>query len=303
MTAADLAPLYIVGAGRLGTALGVLLGRAGAPLLGLWSRTAQGAQRAEALGLPCAHGALPAEIGRASTVILAVHDEAVAVVAGALLDGGLLRQARTVLHCGGARPAAEALAPLAPAPCHLGTLHPLAALANHVQALRQLPTGWFAVEGDAEARAVARALAARIGAGTRIIELEAETMTLYHTAAVIASNHAVALWHGALRLFQQIGLGKEQTLAALVALLRSTVDNVETLGLPDALTGPVRRGDPATVARHLEALQRHAPELAPVYRACTAAALATARAAGTPDEALSAIAALLDRSDTPPAGE
>lgn len=275
--APEVDPIFVVGAGRVGSALGALLSRAGQEVLGLWSRSRVRAEAARVLtGLPCAFDALPPDIGRARTVVVAVHDEAVVAVAGALLDGGLLRSAMTVLHCGGARPAREALSPLVGhEQLSLGTLHPLIAVADAAQALRHLPGAHFAVEGEAAAREVARALAG--AAGARTFELAAEQMTLYHTAAVLASNHPVAIWHVARMLLEQAGVAPAGE--ALSGLLRSTLENVEELGLPWALTGPVRRGDATTVSRHLDELGRRAPGLVPLYRACTLAAADTAESA------------------------
>jgi predicted short-subunit dehydrogenase-like oxidoreductase (DUF2520 family) len=271
---AEIEPVFVVGAGRVGSALGGLLAGAGLEVLGLWSRSSRTAEAAGALtGLPCAFDALSPDIGMARTVVIAVHDEAVPAVAGALLDGGLLRSAETVLHCGGALPAREALSPLVgQEQFSLGTLHPLVAVADPARALRHLPGAHFAVEGDEEARETGRMLARSIGA--RTFELEAGEMTLYHAAAVLASNHPVAIWHAARQLLEQAGVAAAGD--ALSGLLRSTLENVEQLGLPGALTGPVRRGDASTVIRHMEELGRRAPRLLPLYQACTAAAAQTA---------------------------
>jgi predicted short-subunit dehydrogenase-like oxidoreductase (DUF2520 family) len=289
-------PIFIVGAGRVGSALAALLKRAGRPPVGLWSRTENGAERARSVtGLECGHGAFPASIADARILILAVRDPDVPLVAGALLDGGLLRGARVVFHCGGAVPAREALSPIT-ALKDTGTLHPLVAVANPEQAVRLLPVGFFAIEGEERARATARDLVTLIGA--RPFEIDAEAMTLYHAAAVLASNHAVALWHDAQLLLQQAGMDPELARAALTSLLRSTLENVEVLGLPDALTGPVRRGDHETVMRHLEALERGAPHLTALYRACTAAATRAARAAERDESVTVQQEGLLDPIDS-----
>ena len=89
--------------------------------------------------------------------------------------------------------------------------------------------------------------------------------------------------------------GRGQGLAALLPLLRSTVDNLETAGLPAALTGPLVRGDRGTVARHLAALAEAAPEVAAVYRALGLAALGLVSERGELDaDALTALRTLLD---------
>jgi predicted short-subunit dehydrogenase-like oxidoreductase (DUF2520 family) len=288
--------LYIVGAGRVGTALSALLHRAGLPLAGIWSRSPEGARRATELsGIDCSHGPFPAQIARADTVILAVRDPVVPTVAGALLDAGLLRAAKVVLHCGGMQPAALALSPLSSVYA-LGTLHPLVAVVHPRQAVRLIPEGYCAVEGDERALQRAEELVEAMGA--RSFRLNRADMALYHAAAVLASNHAVALWDGALNLLSQTGLDRERGAMAMMTLLRSTLENVQKQGLPDALTGPVRRGDVETVKRHLTVLQERAPRLARLYRSCTAAAVTTAREAAheeTPSEALLAIEELVSK--------
>ena len=281
----------MVGAGRVGAALAGVLARRGVELVGLWSRSESGAALASALvGRSCAHGPFPAEIGRAPLVILAVRDAVVPAVAGALLDGGLLRSARVVLHCGGGRPAAEALAPLAGCGAARGTLHPLLAVADAARAATSLGSAFFAVEGDPAARVAAQGLVREIGA--RSFELDAKQMTGYHAAAVLASNHPVALWAAAAELLGQAGVPQEVAPQALAALARSVLDNLERLGPPAALTGPVQRGDLDTVRRHLELLEERDPALAALYRACS---LATLRIADPGDEALAAIRGLLER--------
>jgi predicted short-subunit dehydrogenase-like oxidoreductase (DUF2520 family) len=269
---------FVVGAGRVGTALALRLQQAGWPLLGLWSHSAEGAKRARRLlGIRCAHGPLPAGVADAKVVILSVPDPEVPLVGGALLDAGLLRDALAVLHCGGGRPAQEALPNLAPA-LPVGTLHPLLAVASPGQAARALRGAHVAIEGHPLARDLARRLA--LAAGCHPFEVPAEGMGLYHAAAVLASNHTVALWHAARTLLQEVGLDHRRSLEVLLPLIRSAADNAEALGLPDALTGPVRRGDLQTVLSHLRQIRRHAPHLEPVYRAGTRAALQAARDTG-----------------------
>ncbi len=270
--------VYVVGAGRVGTAIAGLLARAGdasAALAGLWALEQDEAARAtEVVGAPCAWGAFPESIAAAQTVIISVSDPHVPAVAGALLDGGLLRGCAAALHCGGFRPAAEALACLGThLPC--GTLHPLLSVASPEQALRLLPGAHVGLEGAPEAMQAARSICTALGS-TPFELPPGEDMGLYHAAAVMASNHAVALWNDARDLMQRAGLAPAQVGEVLLPLLRSVVENVATEGYAGALTGPVARGDASTVARQIDLLRRRAPELEPLYRAGTAAALRAA---------------------------
>jgi predicted short-subunit dehydrogenase-like oxidoreductase (DUF2520 family) len=271
--------LFILGAGRVGTALAIALARAGAAP-GLWTRSPASADRARRLtGRPCWQGALPEAVGQATRVIVAVSDPAAASLAGALLDGGLLRSAQVVLHCAGGRPAAEALPGLGP-PLARGTFHPLLAIADPEDGARHLRGAAIALEGDEAARRAGAEVARRLGA--RPVELPAGGLLAYHTAAVLASNHAVALWAAALELLGLSGVPAAEQLPALLPLISSTMENLGALGVPAALTGPVRRGDAAQVAGALELLERAAPHLVPLYAAATSQALRLARALEDP---------------------
>ncbi|MCA9673081.1 MAG: DUF2520 domain-containing protein [Myxococcales bacterium] len=275
--------LRILGAGRVGSALAALLEEAGCEIVDLWTRSAaRAAASSAAIGRPCRSGALdddaePAASLAADATIIAVRDDVVAEVCRA--GARLLERAPVVLHVSGATPAARALAE-APAELARGTLHPLAAVSTLAQARRVLGEVYFGVEGDEPARQLARALVSRLGA--HALELEAEQMVRYHAAAVTASNLAVALWGEAAALLESAGVS--DGLAALLPLIRSTVDNVATLGPIGALTGPVRRGDRGTVSRHLESLAQQFPRILPLYRAASLAALELARASADPPD-------------------
>ncbi len=286
--------VYVVGAGRVGMALAGLLARrpeAGYSLIGLWSLTQQEAALAtKEVGTPCAHGPFPEEISRAEIVIISVTDPAVPQVAAALLGAGLLTHCRVVLHCGGFRPAAEALECIA-SHVAVGTLHPLLSVAGSEQAARLIPGCYIGTEGDAPAVEAARGMCRALGA--RSFDLPGgEGMGLYHAAAVMASNHAVALWNASRDLMVEAGLSPEPALEMLLPLVRSTLENLESVGLPEALTGPVARGDVATVARQIALLEKHDPTLLRLYMAGTEAAVRAAP--GLPQEKRQAIRALLE---------
>ena len=124
-------------------------------------------------------------------------------------------------------------------------VHPLVSLATADP--QPLKGAWFAVAGDPLAHQIVDDLN-----GTAI-DVPDDKRVLYHAAATIASNHLVALLGQVERVAAEAGV----PLAAYLDLVRQTVDNVEALGPKKALTGPVKRGDWATVERHLAALPEH----------------------------------------------
>ena len=96
--------------------------------------------------------------------------------------------------------------------------------------------------------------------------IKPEDKALYHLAAVYASNYVVTLAQLATTVWRGIGIPDEQANQALLALMKGTVNNLERVGLPNALTGPIARGDLGTVEKHLQELGQRTPELGPVYR-------------------------------------
>ena len=169
-------------------------------------------------------------------VLIATPDSAVADVAAAIepADGA------AVAHLAGslgldvvsAHPRAAAV-------------HPLVALPDPETGARRLRSGcWFAVAGDPLAHQVVADL------GGRAFEVADADRAAYHAAAVVASNHLVALLGQA----ERIGASAGVPLAAFLELVRATVENVAELGPQAALTGPAARGDEATIQRHLQAI-------------------------------------------------
>jgi predicted short-subunit dehydrogenase-like oxidoreductase (DUF2520 family) len=239
------ARVFVVGLGRVGAALLHALREAGVPC--------DGQDRPATTGAPFA----------ADAVVLAVPDAAIAEVAAALAGAGRLAAPHVVLHCAGAHPASEMLGGLHGRVRAVGTLHPLRSFAAAVPTpLRGVA---FGLEGDAEARALGRALVARLGGIP--VEVDAAALPLYHAAAVMASNYVVALCDAAADLLVRAAPGAAP-LPTLLPLVASALGALQREGLPGALTGPLARGDAGTVRSHLEALASRAPELLPLYRAC-----------------------------------
>lgn len=147
---------------------------------------------------------------------------------------------------------------------HVASLHPLVPIPTGQVGARRLRGAWFAVASNTPgaARLVARAVDDLDG---HAIEVADADRAAYHAAAVIASNHLVALLGQAERVAATAGV----PLDAYLGLVRATVDNVDEMGPRAALTGPVKRGDDGTIARHLAALD---PDERPGYEAMVALA-------------------------------
>jgi predicted short-subunit dehydrogenase-like oxidoreductase (DUF2520 family) len=184
-------------------------------------------------------------------VILAVPDAALPEVAHDLAAMGPAPPGCAALHLSGAL-STDVLGPLHGAGYSLGSLHPLIAVADPWLSADRVLGAAFAVGGEPAAVAAAQRLVFALGG--RPIVIPPALRPLYHAAAVVASNYLVAITGLATRLLGEAGVPQEDTLPALLPLLRGTLDNIEQLGVPAALTGPIARGDTDTIRLHLARL-------------------------------------------------
>ncbi|HWM84290.1 MAG TPA: DUF2520 domain-containing protein [Kofleriaceae bacterium] len=294
--------VFVVGAGPVATALAGALRLGGVPVLGLWARTPARARAAGAVAGVAAYSAAPPDLLLdANVVLLAVRDSAIHEVAPMLVATGLVNRHHTLIHCSGVISAAEALATVSGQVGGMAMMHPLRAIPDGRTAMRTMKGTVFGVEGDERGRRDALLLVAALGA--RALELTGVQVSAYHAAAAIASNYTVVLLGAAADLLAEVGIPREQAIEALVPLVEGTLANVRERGPEGALTGPIRRGDSATVERHLAALASR-PELAALYRALGRRTVALARSAPEPAaaEALDAVDALLAEPAADPSG-
>jgi len=255
--------VFVVGPGGMGSALVRRLVHCGVPVVGLHGRRLDATRAAAGnTGVPISIGAPPEALRSADVVVIATRDSDVAATALEMVRGGM-GDSQIVLHLSGAWPAGVALLSVADAVKAVGTMHPFFSAPSRGEVV--LPDGLsFGVQGDAVAVEMAQTLVAAMRGHAML--LSAESMSLYHAAACYCANATVALADGARRMMEAAGVPSEQGSHALSVLLRSVADNLERVGLPDALTGPVERGDAATVLRHLQAVGAVDPALAGLYR-------------------------------------
>jgi predicted short-subunit dehydrogenase-like oxidoreductase (DUF2520 family) len=235
----------IVGDGAVARALAMALDRAGAPVDRWWRKSGR--------KLP------PGDV-----VVLAVRDESIGDAAAqvmAQLQGD--DTLPILLHCAGAVPAEEPFQRLQRRPLGVGLVHPLKPFAGSAEDADLYGTV-FAVQGDALGLDAALRLVRRVGG--KPLELDKDALARYHAAAALVSNHAVGLVDAGVELLTGAGLERGEATRALAGLLAATARNLADVGLPDALTGPIARGDVEVIARHLLAL-RELRDIAALYRA------------------------------------
>jgi predicted short-subunit dehydrogenase-like oxidoreductase (DUF2520 family) len=248
--------IEIVGAGKVGTCLYRAL------------RDAHASVR-----LRKARGPLPRRALKADLLILAVRDAALGPLALELARGGLVDRRTPVVHCSGAL-SAETLSPLRGVAAGVAQMHPMISFASP-RVVPTLARGQVHIAGDPVAVRAARRLARLLGMSPRTVP--GLDPIAYHAAAGLVANGAAALAAAGASLLETAGVAPRVAPKMLGPLLRSVADNVERLGLPHALTGPVRRGDAQGVLRHLEVIRSRRPELEGLYRALVLAQVPLAR--------------------------
>jgi predicted short-subunit dehydrogenase-like oxidoreductase (DUF2520 family) len=244
----------LIGPGRAGTTVVLGLLELGWTVTAVAGRAPDASSTTMASAVLATRPALVSDVGRgAAVVIIATPDRSIAQAA--LTAEPSIEPGALVVHLAGSC-GTEVFDELRArrTGVRVGAMHPLQSFPSSTAGLDRLDGAWAAVSGDPEVAEIAREL------GMHPFELKDEDRTRYHTAAVVASNHLVALLGQVHRLAKSCNVPFE----AFAALVLASVENAFTLGPSDALTGPVARGDLATVEQHLRELD---PAERDAYRA------------------------------------
>ncbi|MBX3230295.1 MAG: DUF2520 domain-containing protein [Labilithrix sp.] len=251
--------VFILGAGKVGRALAAALKKSGTPVT-----------------LRAARQGVPSRPIDASIVVLALRERQLHTFAADLAASGVVARSAVVVHNAGSLDA-EILAPLRASCAGVAQMHPMISFASTTK-FPTLARGHCHVKGDAVAEKRARALAKKLGMTPRTFA-KLDTVG-YHAAAGLVANGAAALAAIGLELLAVSGVPRADAPKMLGPLLRSVAENVESLGFPDALTGPVRRGDAAGIEKQVGVLSEKLPDALPIYLASGLAQLPIAARIG-----------------------
>jgi len=249
-----------IGAGTVGTALAVRLSRKGYPVVAVSSRSQTSARKLAQLVKGCLALNSSQEVAdSAELVFITTPDDAIASVTSQVN----WHNGQSVVHCSGAA-STDILETAGKSGSLAGAFHPLQTFASVQQAIDNIPGSTFAVEAEEPLLSILKDMASALDG--RWIELKASDKVIYHAAAVFACNYMVTLVKLATDLWQTFNVPTQPATQALMPLLRGTLNNIEKVGIPQCLTGPIARGDTGTIKKHLDALQKAAPALASTYR-------------------------------------
>ena len=248
-----------IGAGTTGTALAVRLAQQGYQIIAVSSRSLTSAEKLAERINGCQVCKTAQEVAdTAHLIFITTPDDVITKIAAEIQ----WHNGQSAVHCSGAH-SVDILEPARQFGAHTGCFHPLQTFASAEQAIENLPGSTFAVEAEEPLSTTLKEMATAMN-GNWVV-LKAGDKVLYHAAAVFACNYLVTLVKLATDLWQGFGVSPPQAIKALMPLLQGTLSNIDNVGLPDCLTGPIARGDSGTIKKHLEALKKEHSTLISSY--------------------------------------
>jgi predicted short-subunit dehydrogenase-like oxidoreductase (DUF2520 family) len=267
-----------IGAGTVGTALAILLSQKGYEFVGASRRHRTSAARTGRTVSNLHLLSSNQEVAdNAELVFITTPDATIGEVAAEVR----WRRGQMVIHCSGAD-SLNVLEPARQAGALVGGFHPLQTFAGIEQAIANIPGSTFALEAEEPLLTTLKDMTAALGG--RWIKLKAGDKAAYHAAAVFACNYLVTLVKMATDLWQTFDIPTDQAIPALLPLIHGTLNNIENIGIPQCLTGPIARGDTGTINKHLDTLREKAPALLFPYKELGLQTVPIALAKGKIDE-------------------
>jgi predicted short-subunit dehydrogenase-like oxidoreductase (DUF2520 family) len=249
-----------IGAGTTGTALASRLDQQGFIIRAVASRSLASAQRLAGRMENCKVYNNPQEVADNSQLIfITTPDDIIRSVAESIK----WHDKHYVVHCSGAH-TLDVLDKARADGAVTGGFHPLQTFADMEQAFNNLPGSTFALEATDPLLTILKEMAISLK-GDWVL-LKSEDKALYHAAAVFACNYLVTLVKLSTDLWSDFGIPKEQAIRAMLPLLKGTLQNVQNIGLPNCLTGPIARGDLGTIEKHLKTLEKKNPDVLSCYK-------------------------------------
>lgn len=285
----------LIGPGRVGIALAYLLRQRGFELRMVVGRSEQSLQRAESYlqggeGLARPEftidpASLPTDL---DFLLLGVRDDQLTGLIQNLWYRSLIRPKQVLIHLSGVHAANIGQLPGMTELSRLA-MHPLQAVADVEAGINKLPEAVWSLEGDEKAMQLGTDLVGSLPA--RWIKISAEQKPLYHAAACTVSNYLVTLTQLGIEMLCRVGFPPELAQEALLPLIQGTVANLREKKPDVALTGPIARGDAATIAQHVEALRIANPDWLEVYRHLAEATLGFAPISADEKESIKSVLA------------
>jgi predicted short-subunit dehydrogenase-like oxidoreductase (DUF2520 family) len=287
--------LGFIGAGRLARCLALSFSRAGYPVTAVASRSAASAARLASQIEHCAASGDPQHVVDAADIVfLAVPDDSIGSSAHTLHFGADAAQSgKALVHCSGASQV-ELLAPARDQGAAVGGFHPLYLFSGDLADLERIAGCSVTIEADGALKDTLTALA--IALRCHPVSIPAGGRMLYHAAAHYAASFALCSLAECVALWRTLGFAEDDALRALLPMLAGTIETARDKGLPNALAGPVSRGDTGVVEKQLALLEDLGGDHAALYGLLSRRAVGLAERRPSPPAAIEAIAAAVEES-------
>ncbi|MDO4854651.1 MAG: DUF2520 domain-containing protein [Coriobacteriia bacterium] len=263
-----------VGAGKVGCTLGLYL-KQNHEIVGYTSRSFASAEHAAKLCGCKAYRDANELVGQSDLLYVTTPDDAIGAVWEELTKRPEIRSAlkgKLIVHASGSL-SSDIFTQAKEIGVYPYSTHPLFAIASKTESAKELGNALFVIEGASERLSEVTELFSSMGNPTQTINTKDKTR--YHAAAVLASNHVVALYSLAAKELERCGFTAEDACTALSHLFLGNANNLAKLGPISCLTGPAERGDLQTINKHLEVLEGDTHD---VYELLNNEALAIAKA-------------------------
>lgn len=248
----------IIGAGRVGCSIGKYLRTKDIELAGYYDVDSAAAKEAAEFTRTESFDSLKQLADQSQIIFITTPDSFIIPVWEQLKELSLTNQ--IICHCSGAL-SSDSFSGRESMSVSCCSIHPMLPFSNKFSSYQQLEHAFFTVEGHPHAVQVITDLLTSYG--NEVCRIDAAAKPEYHAAASILSNQVIAVLDTGYRLLEDCGFSREKAVAATAALVRQNIENVLSQGCVHALTGPIERGDVATVEKHLHCLNT---EDAALYR-------------------------------------
>ncbi|MFM0225655.1 Rossmann-like and DUF2520 domain-containing protein [Paraburkholderia dipogonis] len=294
MSQSSLPRLGFIGAGRLARCLALSFSRAGYPVTAVASRSAASAGRLASQIEHCAAFENPQQVVDAADIVfLAVPDDSIGTSAHTLRFGPDGAHGKALVHCSGASPV-ELLAPARDQGASIGGFHPLYLFSGELADLERIAGCSVTIEADGALKDTLTALA--VALRCHPLSIPAGGRMLYHAAAHYAASFALCSLAECVALWRTLGFAEDDALRALLPMLSGTIETARDKGLPNALAGPVSRGDTGVVQKQLALLEGLGGDHAALYGLMSRRAVGLAERRATPPAAIDAISEVVEES-------
>ena len=249
-----------IGAGTTGTALAVRLAQQDYQIVAVSSKSLASSEKLAGRVSGCKSFTTSQEVADTAQIVFITTPDDIIQKAVAEINW---HNWQNVVHCSGAH-SVDILDTAKQNGASTGCFHPLQTFASIEQAIKNIPGSTFAIEAEEPLFTLLKDMAIALKGDW--VTLKPGDKVLYHAAAVFACNYLVTLVKLSTDMWKTFGVEPAQATKALMPLLQGTLSNIENVGLPNCLTGPIARGDVGTIIKHLTALKEDAPSLLETYK-------------------------------------